>query len=120
MRPRRWRAAARGAASCALLAVGIPAAASASDWEVAAWIGPAFPLYEQTFPYDPGPLTVAGASLEQRGVFSLHARGGLAFGGAVAWHPSPYVGLELRLDTADVHVRTQGARYSVRVHVPPL
>jgi opacity protein-like surface antigen len=98
-----------------------PAAAAASDGEITAWVGPAFPFYEQSFAFDPGPLSpgIPGTSLAQRGQFTLDARGGLALGAAAAWHFSPHVGLELRLDTADVHVRTQGARYALTARLPP-
>lgn len=108
----------------ALAATGVLAGAghaSPADWEVTAWLGPAFPFYDQTFEYDPGPidLGIPGARLEQRGNFTLDARGGVALGGALAWHFSPHVGVELRLDTADVHVRTQGARYAATLRLPP-
>ncbi len=100
------------AAAIALLAA---SSASAADWEGSVWLGPAFPFYEQTFEYDPGPLSlgIPGTSLEQRGNFSLDARGGIVLGAAVAVNITPGFGLELRLDTADVRVKTQGARYAL-------
>jgi hypothetical protein len=106
------------AAVFALLAA---ASASAADWEGSAWLGPAFPFYEQTFEYDPGPVSlgIPGTSLEQRGNFSLDARGGLVLGAALAVSFTPNVGLELRLDTADVRVKTQGARYTLTARLPP-
>jgi len=108
-------------AKFALVALLAPAAAGAADWELAAWAGPAFPFYTQTFEYDPGPLSlgIPGTSLEQRGAFSLDARGGVALGAAAAFNFSRHVGVELRIDTADVHVRTQGARYALTARLPP-
>lgn len=98
----------------------VPATALAGRLELSAYAGPVFPTYEQSLEYDPGPLAppLPGASIEQRGVFRLNARGGLALGGGAAFHPWRALGLEARLDTADVRVRTQGARYRVSARLP--
>lgn len=96
------------------------ATVSASDWELALHGGPTFPFYMQSIDFDPGAVSgPAGAVIRQEGVYRLDGRGGLALGGALSFHPHRVVGLELRLDTADVNVRTGGARYRVRVGLPP-
>jgi hypothetical protein len=94
--------------------------AGAEGWEITASVGKVFPFYDQTFEYDPGALArpIPGATLEQRGVFMLHARGGLALDLALARDLGPQVALEARLDTADVSVNTIGARYRLRVNLP--
>jgi len=98
----------------------LAASGACADWEVAVLGGPTFPFYEQSFAFDPGPLGgPAGAVIGQEGVYRLDGRGGLSLGAALAFHPHPALGLELRLDTADVDVRTGGVRYRVRVAVPP-
>jgi hypothetical protein len=105
----------------AILFFALAAPAAAADWEASAWLGPAFPFYEQRFEYDPGPLSlgIPGTALDQRGNFALDARGGVVLGASIAYSFSAQVGLELRLDTADVHVRTQGARYALTARLPP-
>jgi hypothetical protein len=98
----------------------LAASAGAADWEIAVLGGPTFPFYEQSFEFDPGPLGgLLGAVVSQEGVYSLDGRGGLSLGAALAFHPHAVVGLELRLDTADVDVRTGGVRYRLRVALPP-
>lgn len=95
--------------------------AAAGEWEATLLAGKAFPFYDQTFEYDPGPLAppLAGTTIEQRGTFRLHARGALTAGGVVAYHFSSVFGVEARLDTADVAVDTVGALYRVRADLPP-
>lgn len=96
------------------------AAAPAADWEAAAWAGPTFPSFEQSFSFDPGSITFPGGIVvDNAGVFRMDGSGGIAFGGSLAFHPVPIVGIEGRLDTADVDVATQGARYELRANVPP-
>lgn len=91
-----------------------------ADWEVAVLGGPTFPFYEQSFEFDPGPLGgPGGAVISQEGLYRLEGRGGISLGAGLAFHPHSALGLELRLDTADVDVRTGGVRYRVRVAVPP-
>lgn len=96
------------------------ASAARADWEIAVHGGPTFPFYEQSIAFDPGPISgVPGAVITQAGEYRLDGRGGLSLGAALAYHPHPAVGLELRVDTADVDVRTGGSSYRVRVPVPP-
>jgi hypothetical protein len=94
--------------------------AAADGWEITVTAGKVFPLYNQTFEYDPGTLAppIPGATLEQRGVFTLDARGALALNFALARDLGRHVAVEARLDTADVTVDTIGARYRLRVNLP--
>jgi hypothetical protein len=109
-----------------VLVLAVAAAAAAArpvggeGWEISLAGGKVFPFYDQSFEYDPGALQppIAGATLEQRGVFMLDARGGLALNLAVARDLVPHVAVEARLDTADVSVTTIGARYRLRVNLP--
>ena len=106
------------------LAIVLAAAAAsplaAEDWEITASAGKVFPFYDQTFEYDPGALAspIPGATLEQRGVFMLDARGGVALNLALTRDLGRHVALEARLDTADVRVQTIGARYHLRANLP--
>jgi hypothetical protein len=98
-----------------------PAAVHAGGFEASLRLGQAFPFYEQTFRYDAGALlpSIAGLRVDQSGVFSLNGSGGLALGASLAYAFNDHAGVELRLDTADVRVRTEGARYRVRADLPP-
>src|SRR5260370_39318661 len=99
----------------------LPLAASAGDIELAGYAGPAVPFYDQTFRYDPGTLVspFRGVTIQQQGVFRLEAKGGLAFGGGLAWYVVGPLGLAARIDTAGADVRTTGAPYPVSVALPP-
>lgn len=98
----------------------LAAATGHADWELAIHGGPTVPFYEQSFAFEPGlPGGSLGAIVEQEGVYRLDGQGGVALGAALAFHPHRVVGLELRLDTADVRVRTGGSSYRVRVALPP-
>jgi hypothetical protein len=104
-----------------VLALAAPAAGAAGEgWQIAISGGKVFPFYGQTFEYDPGPLAspIVGATLEQRGAFSLDARGGLALNLAVARDLARHLAIEARLDTADVSIRTTGARYRLTANLP--
>jgi hypothetical protein len=104
--------------AAALVASAAPA--RAADVEVHLLAGKVFPFYEQTFTYDPGQLSgpLPGSSISQESVFRLEARGALALSGAVAVRLVGPLGLEGRIDTADVSVETEGARYRVRAPLP--
>jgi len=96
------------------------APAARADWEVAVLGGPTFPFYEQSFSFDPGPIGGgAGAVISQEGLYRLDGSGGISLGASLAYYPHPAVGLELRVDTADVDVITGGSGYRVRIAVPP-
>ena len=105
-------------ATCLL--AGLARGAAAEGWQLTVSAGKVFPLYNQMFEYDPGALAppIPGATLEQRGVFTLDARGALAFNVALARDLGRHAALEARLDTADVTVDTIGARYRLRVNLP--
>jgi hypothetical protein len=95
--------------------------AEAGEFELALYAGKVVPFYDQTFTYDPGPLPVSvpGLSVEQRGTFHLEGSGALALSGGATWFFSGPAGLEARIDTADVSVPVTGARYRVRIDLPP-
>ena len=97
------------------------ASAARADWEIAVHGGPTFPFYEQSFEFDPGPRSGPwGRSSARKACTGSTARGGISLGAALAFHPHSALGLELRLDTADVDVRTGGVSYQLRVAVPPV
>lgn len=104
----------------AMAAVTAAARAEAGDWEASAWAGPTFPFYEQSFRFDPGPITgPGGVVIEEAGVFRLDGTGGISLGASLAYHPRPAFGIEARIDTADVDVTTGGATYDIRATLPP-
>lgn len=118
--PRRWHSRRMRLGIGLAVAVSLLGADARADWQAAVWAGPTFPFYEQSFEFDPGPLGGTGAVVvSQDGLFRLDGRGGISLGAALAFHPVPAVGLEVRVDTADVDVTTGGARYRVRVPLPP-
>src|SRR5258708_35944965 len=100
-----------------LVACLLPLAAFAGDIELAGYVGPAVPFYDQTFRYDPGTLAspFRGVTIQQQGVFSLEAKGGLAFGGGPAWDVLRPGGVEARIPTPGADGRTTGARFQGRV-----
>jgi hypothetical protein len=102
------------------LALGAAPMAAADGWELTVSAGKVIPFYGQTFEYDPGTPAppIPGTTVEQRGAFTLDARGGLALNAALARELGRHVALELRLDTADVSVDTVGARYRLAVNLP--
>ena len=104
----------------ACLFAGVTRTATADGWEITVTAGKVFPLYNQMFEYDPGALAppIPGSTLEQRGVFTLDARGALALNLALARDLGRHAAVEARLDTADVSVDTIGARYRLRVNLP--
>jgi opacity protein-like surface antigen len=95
--------------------------AAAGELELSGWAGPTFPTFEQRFRYDAGAVAipVPGVSITQQGSFSLNANGALSVGGSLAFYPADPVGLEVRLDTADIDVGITGVRYDVSVDLPP-
>jgi hypothetical protein len=103
-----------------LLALATAAHASAADVEVHVLAGKVFPFYEQTFTYDPGQLSapLPGSTISQESDFRLDAQGALALSAAVAVRLVGPLGIEGRIDPADVSVETDGARYRVRAPLP--
>jgi hypothetical protein len=102
-------------------ALAAPALAAAAELELAGYAGYTFPLYNQTFAYDPGPIDIPipGVAIEQGGEFELKASGGVAFAGGATFYATDGFGFELRLDSADLTVDTQTNTYSVRADLPP-
>ena len=95
----------------------------AGQLELAGYGGYTFPFYNQTFKYDPGPVTVTipgvtGVTVEEGGSFALEASGGPAFAGGVAFYVTDGFGFEVRYDHADLTVETQASTYNVRVGLP--
>jgi hypothetical protein len=94
-------------------------AAEPGDVELTGYLGLSAPTYSQTFPYEPGlPPSIPGLRIEQRGSFDLTASGGIAFGAGLSWFPSGPLGIEARLDTADITLETRNASYVVGVSLP--
>src|SRR5262249_4838132 len=115
---RRTAAAAGGALALALIAA---PAARGGEFELSGWAGPTFPTYQQRFAYQPGTVTLPfpGVAVTQTGAFALNADGALSLGGGVAFYPVEPIGLEVRLDTADIDARVTGVRYDISVDLPP-
>jgi hypothetical protein len=111
----------RPTVTAAILAAALlPSAARAGGVEITGFAGYTFPFYKQTFAYDPGPINVPipGVSIEQSGSFQLKASGGPAFGGAIAFYPARTFGFELRLDHAEINVKTEASTFDVKVTLP--
>jgi hypothetical protein len=97
-----------------------PALAGAGGVELSGFLGYSFPFYNQTFPYDSGPIDipVPGLEVDQSGVFELDSSGGLILGGAITLYATEGFGLEVRFDNADLAVDTLTNTYSVDVQLP--
>ena len=98
----------------------LPLACAAGEFEATAHVGSVFPFYSESLDFDPGALPglPPGVTVDRLDVFHLDAHGGLALGGSVSYQFSPWLGVEGRVDTADVSVRITGARYNIRVDLP--
>lgn len=104
-------------AACLSLAAG-PAAAG--QLELGVHLGSSFPTYSQSFDYSlPIPSPLPGVRIDQSGLFHLDARGALAAGGHATWYFAEVVGLEARLDTADVSIDAGGGQYRITADLPP-
>ncbi len=92
----------------------------AGDVELAFNYGTTFPTYEQTFRYLPGNIDVPipGINIQQTGAFQLDLKGGPAFGGGVTFYFANLIGIEARIDIADVEIRMQGAQFTANVDLP--
>ena len=100
-----------------LLALLVPAGATAGELELGVFAGRAIPTYEQTFNYNPGDFVpgIPGLSIEQLGTFGLTAKGGLAAGASLAFFPADAVGIEARVDIVSINVDATGVRYVATV-----
>ena len=105
-----------------LCAAAAPALAAAGDVEATLRVGQSFPFYKQTVRFDPGPFlraTFPSVVVEPVQDLRLEGRGGLTLGGGLTWYPAGGVGLEARIDTADISVRSTDALIRLRLPLPP-
>lgn len=105
----------------ALCAVAWPAAAAAGEVEAAVRAGQVVPFYSQSFHFDPGRFlgsTFPGIAVVPVQDLRLEGRGGLALGGGLTWFVAGGLGIEGRVDTADVSVTSTEAIVNVRVPLP--
>jgi hypothetical protein len=110
----------RKAFALLLAVLAAPALAGAGELELTGYAGYTFPFYNQTFKYDPGPVSVPipGVTVEQSGTFGLKASGGAAFAGGIAYYVTDGFGFEARYDHANITVEPQTPAYTVRVGLP--
>ncbi len=104
-----------------LCAAAWPAAAVAGEVEAAVRAGQVVPFYSQSFHLDPGPFlrsSFPGIAVEPIQDLRLEGRGGLALGGGLAWFGGGGLGVEARIDTADVSVKSVDAVVHVRLPLP--
>ena len=97
------------------------APAAAGEVELAVRAGQVFPFYKQSFNFDPGPFlqaTFPGVTVQPVQDMLLEGSGGLALGAGLTWYLGESVGLEARVDTADVGLRAQEALVRVRIPLP--
>ncbi len=98
-----------------------PALAAAGEVEAAVRAGQVVPFYSQTFRFDPGPFlrsTFRGIAVDPIQDLRLEGRGGLALGGGLTWFVAGGLGVEGRIDTADVSVTSVDAVVHVRLPLP--
>jgi hypothetical protein len=84
--------------------------AAAGEVELAVQAGRALPFYEQTFDFDPGDLAPPDLPVSTSGGFDLGLGGGLTVSGALTWRFSDVVGLEARVDSAEVELEVTGGQ----------
>jgi hypothetical protein len=97
-----------------------PAVSWAEGWELTLLAGWTAPTYEQTFQYRPDISlpTLPGIDIQQEGVFQLDGRGGLAFGGSLAYYFTDNIAIEGRVDTVDFKIDTLAPRFTATVDLP--
>ncbi len=97
-----------------------PAVSWAEGWELTLLAGWTAPTYEQTFQYRPDISlpTLPGIDIQQEGVFQLDGRGGLAFGGSLAYYLTDNIAIEGRVDTVDFKIDTLAPRFTATVDLP--
>jgi hypothetical protein len=84
----------------------------AGELEVAVQAGRSLPFYSQSFVLDPGSFVPSGYPVETSGGFDLELGGGLTVSGALTWRFSDSLGLEARIDSAEVELQVTGGRVS--------
>jgi len=100
-----------GLAAIAIAASGVEAAGV----EVAVFTGPAIPTYKQTFTFLGGSPQLQLARLNVKQSPSLDAEGGLSLGAAATLFLSNSFGLEARIDSVDVDLRSFGGDYTLEL-----
>jgi hypothetical protein len=88
------------------------ATASAGEVGLAVQIGRALPFYKQSFALDPGGIVPSELPISTSGGFDLELGGGLSLSGALSWRFAGAVGLEARVDAAEVELEVTGGRVS--------
>jgi len=110
----------RKALAFLITVLALPSLAVAGEVEIGGFAGYTFPFYSQTFKYDPGPVTVVDfpdLTIQQSGTFDLKASVvRLRRNGGVL--PHRLGGFELRLDSANLTVKTQSPTYHVHATLP--
>jgi hypothetical protein len=102
-----------------LLVFALPAAARGSGLELAGYVGPVIPVYEQSLRLDPSGLVLPGGGVVPGGqAIGLKATGGNAVSGALTLYLADAIGIEVRLDTAELDLEVSGATYRVVVDLP--
>lgn len=102
-----------------VLCAALPSSVSAAGLEAAGYLGRVIPFYEQSLRFDPGGLVLPGGAVVPPGeALRLEARGGSALSGGITLYLADFVGLEVRIDTADLDVDSRGARYRVGLNFP--
>lgn len=103
----------------ALAALLLPASASAAGLEISAHVGPVVSVYEQSIRLDPSGLVLPGGAVVPGGqALQLEADGGNVIGGSVTLYLADWLGIEGRLDAADLRLLVTGATYRVVVDLP--
>ena len=93
-----------------------------SELELEAALGRALATYTETYTYFPrfSGLEVPGLRLEQRGGFQIDARGSSAWSAAATFYFVAAVGVEARLDSAQVDLELVDVFFDVTATLPPL
>jgi hypothetical protein len=86
--------------------------ASAGEVELAVQVGRSLPFYKQSFALDPDAIVPPDYPIETSGGFDLELSGGLTISGAATWRFTDSLGLEARVDSAQVELEVTGGRVS--------
>jgi hypothetical protein len=101
------------------LLVAVPAVSEAAGLELAGYFGTVRSSYHETLQLDLAGLGLPGGVVAPSSqALELDARGGVALSGAATLYLADGVGLELRIDTADLDLQTTGTTFRVRVDFP--
>lgn len=97
-----------------LFLLSVPSRAFAQGGDVTIFVGAAYPAYDERLVLRPTIPSLPGANVSVTGAPEIRADGGLVVGGALAFELG-VVGIEGRIDAADVAFDVTGARYNVSV-----